>query len=71
MGIAIFFMSHILINIGMNLGLMPVTGIPLPFMSYGGSHMLTEFAGLGILMSMRRYARIAHRDKMQNEFLGA
>ncbi len=71
MGIAIFFMSHILINIGMNLGLMPVTGIPLPFMSYGGSHLLTEFAGLGILMSMRRYARTAHRDKMKNEFLGA
>ncbi len=71
MGIAIFFMSHILINIGMNLGLMPVTGIPLPFMSYGGSHILTEFVGLGILMSMRKYSRSAHRDDMNNEFLGA
>ena len=71
MGIAIFFMSHILINIGMNLGLMPVTGIPLPFMSYGGSHLLTEFAGLGILMSMKRYGRALHRDDTKNEFLGA
>lgn len=71
LGIAIFFMSHILINIGMNLGLMPVTGIPLPFMSYGGSHLLTEFMGLGILMSMRRYGRPAHPDDMKNEFLGA
>lgn len=70
-GIAIMLMSHILVNIGMNLGLMPVTGIPLPFMSYGGSHLITEFAGLGILMSMRRYARLAHRDDMTNEFLGA
>ncbi|MFA5932425.1 MAG: rod shape-determining protein RodA [Candidatus Paceibacterota bacterium] len=70
MGIAIFFMSHILINIGMNLGLLPVTGIPLPFMSYGGSHLLTEFAGLGILMGMRKYSRSAHRDDMKNEFLG-
>lgn len=70
MGIAILFMSHILINIGMNVGLMPVTGIPLPFMSYGGSHLLTEFAGLGVLMSMSRYARSAHRDDMKNEFLG-
>jgi rod shape determining protein RodA len=70
MGIAIFFMSHILVNIGMNLGLMPVTGIPLPFMSYGGSHLLTEFAGLGILMSMRKYGRSAHRDDTKNEFLG-
>jgi len=69
-GIAIFFMSHILINIGMNLGLMPITGIPLPFMSYGGSHLVTEFAGLGILMNMRKYARSAHRDDMKNEFLG-
>jgi len=70
MGIAIFFMSHILINVGMNLGLLPVTGIPLPFMSYGGSHLLTEFAGLGILMSMRKYGRSAHRDDTKNEFLG-
>ncbi len=70
MGIAIFFMSHILINIGMNIGIMPVTGITLPFMSYGGSHLITEFAGLGILMSMRKYARSAHRDDMKNEFLG-
>lgn len=70
MGIAIFFMSHILINIGMNLGLLPVTGIPLPFMSYGGSHLLTEFAGLGILMGMRKYSRSAHPDDMKHEFLG-
>ncbi|MFA5791416.1 MAG: rod shape-determining protein RodA [Candidatus Paceibacterota bacterium] len=71
MGIAIFFMSHILVNIGMNLGLMPVTGIPLPFMSYGGSHLLTEFSALGILVSMRKYSRLVHRDNMKNEFLGA
>ncbi len=70
MGIAIFFMSHIFVNIGMNLGLLPVTGIPLPFMSYGGSHLLTEFAGLGILMGMRKYSRSVHPDDMKNEFLG-
>lgn len=70
MGIAIYFMSHILINVGMNLGLLPVTGIPLPFMSYGGSHLLFEFAGLGILMSMKKYARSAHRDSMGHEFVG-
>ncbi|MCX6752750.1 MAG: rod shape-determining protein RodA [Candidatus Nomurabacteria bacterium] len=70
MGIAIYFMSHILINIGMNIGIMPVTGITLPFMSYGGSHLLTEFAALGILVGMRGYSRPAHRDDMKNEFLG-
>jgi len=70
MGVAIFFVSHIFINIGMNLGLMPVTGITLPFMSYGGSHLVIEFASLGILMSMRRYSRSAHRDDIKKEFLG-
>ena len=70
LGLAIFFMTHIIINVGMNLGIFPVTGIPLPFMSYGGSHLITEFAGLGILVSLSRYARSAHRDAMRNEFLG-
>ncbi len=71
LGIAIFFMGHIIVNVGMNLGLLPVTGIPLPFMSYGGSHLLAEFMSLGILMSMRRYSRIAHRDDITHEFVGA
>jgi len=69
-GLAIYFMSHFIINVGMNLGIMPVTGITLPFMSYGGSHLLTEFTGLGILMGMNRYRRVAHQDDMHNEFLG-
>jgi rod shape determining protein RodA len=70
-GFAIYLMGHIIINIGMNLGLMPITGIPLPFMSYGGSHLLAEFMGLGILMGMRKYARSVNRDDLKNEFLGA
>lgn len=69
-GLAIYFMSHFIINIGMNIGVMPVTGITLPFMSYGGSHLLTEFVGLGILMGMNKYRRVAHKDDMRNEFLG-
>lgn len=69
-GVAIMFFTHFLINVGMNLGLMPVTGITLPFMSYGGTHLLTSFIALGILMGMRRYRRIAHKDMMKNEFLG-
>ncbi len=70
MGLAIFFMVHLTINIGMNIGVMPVTGIPVPFMSYGGSHLLTEFVGLGILMGMIRYSRATHREVIKNEFLG-
>lgn len=70
LGLAIYFTAHFVINVGMNIGLLPVTGTTIPFMSYGGSHLLTEFMGLGILMGMRRYARAAHRDDMKNEFLG-
>ena len=70
MGLAVLFMSHFVIHIGMNIGLLPVTGTTIPFMSYGGSHLLTEFVGLGILMSMRRYSRGTHRDDIKNEFLG-
>lgn len=43
---------EVLINIGMNLGIMPVTGIPLPFVSYGGSSMITNLAAIGILQSI-------------------
>ncbi len=70
MGFAILIASHLLINIGMNIGLMPVTGITLPFMSYGGSHMIMLFIALGILMSARKHARTAHQEDMRNEFLG-
>lgn len=69
-GVAIFIMSHVIVNIGMNIGLMPVTGITLPFMSYGGSHLLTLFISLGILMGMNKYSRNIHRDDMRHEFLG-
>lgn len=69
-GVALYFMSHIIINIGMNLNIMPVTGIPLPFMSYGGSHLVTEYIALGILSSMRKYRRHAHPDDMRHEFVG-
>lgn len=69
-GVAILFMSHITIHIGMNLGLLPVTGTTLPFMSYGGSHLITEFIALGIYMGMRRYERPVHRDDIGRELVG-
>ena len=70
LGIIFLFLIHIVVNVGMNLGIMPVTGIPLPFMSYGGSHLLTEWIALGVVMGMRKHVRIAHRDKLNYEFLG-
>lgn len=69
-GLAVFLISHFIINVGMNIGLLPVTGLTLPFVSYGGSHLLVEFIGLGILMGMRQYSRGFHRDDLKNEFLG-
>jgi rod shape determining protein RodA len=69
-GIVIILASQSIINIGMNIGLLPVTGLTLPFMSYGGSHLLSEFLALGILSNIRSYRRVAHRDDMKNEFLG-
>ena len=56
-GIFIYFFWQMLINIGMVVGLMPVVGIPLPFISYGGSATLVNFALVGIVLniSMRRF----------------
>ena len=70
LGIALLIIAHFLINIGMNLGVLPVTGITLPFMSYGGTHLATLFIGLGILMGMRRYRRAVHKEMVQNEMPG-
>lgn len=70
LGLAVLFISHFIVHVGMNIGLLPVTGVTIPFLSYGGSHLLSEFIGLGILMSMRTNSRKFHRDDMQNEFLG-
>jgi len=57
-GIMSMFLFHIFENIGMTLGIMPVTGIPLPFVSYGGSSLLTSFTAVGLVQSvhMHRYA---------------
>jgi rod shape determining protein RodA len=57
-GLAIYFMTHFIINIGMNLGIMPVTGITLPFMSYGGTAFATLSICMGILMSIQRNRKL-------------
>jgi rod shape determining protein RodA len=57
LGTAILFSVHIAIHAGMNMGLVPVTGLTFPFMSYGGSHLLTEWLALGILSSFRRHSQ--------------
>ena len=62
--IAAMFAFHFIENIGMNIGVLPVTGIPLPFMSQGGSALVTNFMSVGILLSvsMRRKRTIFNGD---------
>ncbi len=70
-GIAVYFFSQFIVHAGMNMGLLPITGSTLPLMSYGGSHLLTEFAALGMLMGMRRNARVTVRARDETELIGA
>jgi rod shape determining protein RodA len=54
MGVVGIFFFHLIVNVGMVIGFMPTTGIPLPFLSYGGSSVLTAYVALGLVMSVRR-----------------
>ncbi len=54
-GIVSMWIFQVLVNVGMTIGIMPITGIPLPFVSYGGSSMLMNFMAVGMLLSV--YAR--------------
>jgi len=54
-GIAIWFAAQSFINIGMTVGIMPVTGLPLPFVSYGGSAMFADMMAVGILQAVHRH----------------
>jgi rod shape determining protein RodA len=53
LGITFMFLIYLFVNVGMTLGLMPVVGIPLPFMSYGGTALLSNFLSVGILINIR------------------
>lgn len=58
-GVVAMFLFHILENVGMNIGIMPITGIPLPFISYGGSSMTANLVATGILLNIwSRHQRI-------------
>ena len=56
-GVLAMFVFQIFENIGMTMGIMPITGIPLPLLSYGGSSILASFAGIGLVLNvgMHRY----------------
>ena len=52
-GLSVLLTTQFFVHVGMNVGLLPITGLPLPFVSYGGSSLVTFFAALGILMSLK------------------
>ena len=56
--ISLMFFTYAFVNMGMVSGILPVVGVPLPFLSYGGTALLTLFIGSGILMSVHRYRKL-------------
>ena len=70
LGVLILFATHVAIHTGISLGLIPITGTTIPFMSSGGSHLVLEFAALGIVTSLARHGRVTAHDISANEYLG-
>jgi rod shape determining protein RodA len=62
-GILAMLMFQVFVNVGMTIGIMPITGVPLPLMSYGGSSVLVTFIAIGLLQSINIQARIAAAGK--------
>lgn len=62
-GIAVSLLFQTFVNVGMNLGIMPITGIPLPLISYGGSSVLATFLAVGVLQSINVQAHISQRGR--------
>jgi rod shape determining protein RodA len=69
LGVLMLLATHVAVHAGISLGLLPVTGTTIPFMSYGGSHLLLEFTCLGIVTSLARNGRAASREGAMQEFL--
>ncbi len=62
-GIAAMLLFQVFVNVGMNLGIMPITGIPLPLLSYGGSSVVATFLAVGVLQSIHVQARLSQKGR--------
>ncbi len=62
-GILAMLMFQIFVNVGMTIGIMPITGVPLPLLSYGGSSVIVTFIAVGLLQSIYVQARMAASGK--------
>jgi rod shape determining protein RodA len=58
-GVVVAFVFQVFVNIGMTIGMAPITGIPLPFVSYGGSSMIATLAMIGLLQAVHVRGRLA------------
>ncbi len=65
-GIAAMLLFQVFVNVGMNVGLMPVTGIPLPLMSYGGTSVLVTFMSIGLLQSIYVQSQLSSPSRLRN-----
>ena len=66
-GVTAMLIAHVFENIGMTIGLMPMTGIPLPFVSYGGSNTLTNMIGVGIVLNVYMRHPVKRKRKRGRE----
>jgi rod shape determining protein RodA len=62
-GVAAMLAFQIFVNVGMTIGIMPITGVPLPLMSYGGSSVIVTFLAIGVLQSIHVQGRLAQANK--------
>ena len=70
-GIAAMLAFQIFVNVGMTIGIMPITGVPLPLMSYGGSSVIVTFMAIGVLQSIHVQARMTRRQGPRPDFHGS
>jgi rod shape determining protein RodA len=64
-GIVAMFLFQVFVNVGMNVGIMPITGIPLPLVSYGGSSVITTLLAVGLLQSIHVHSRTSRKGLLQ------
>lgn len=70
-GVMAMLLFHVFENVGMTTGLMPVTGIPLPFLSYGGSNLVTNMAGIGLVLNVVRNRSVMNVRQLTPQTRGA
>ena len=65
-GILAMLMFQVFVNVGMTIGIMPITGVPLPLISYGGSSVIITFIAIGLLQSIHIQARMARPERAEH-----